>query len=175
MSACLSALRSNLSDTTGKTEDTSMDKLTALIAAVVIAGGGVATWQFISAEDTAMGHSMTPPDTSRIEAGDPIVQVQLPAEFSEQATIGKTIFEAKCSECHGANAAGQNGIAPPLVHKIYEPSHHSDMAFVLAAQNGVRAHHWKFGNMPRIEGLTQGDVKMVVAYVRELQRANGID
>jgi hypothetical protein len=49
------------------------------------------------------------------------------------------------------------------------------MAFVLAAQNGVRAHHWKFGNMPRIEGLTQGDVKMVVAYVRELQRANGID
>jgi mono/diheme cytochrome c family protein len=96
-----------------------MDKLTALIAAVVIAGGGVATWQFISAEDTAMGHSMTPPDTSKIEAGDPIVQVQLPAEFSEQATIGKTIFEAKCSECHGANAAGQNGIAPPLVHKIY--------------------------------------------------------
>ena len=156
-----------------------MDKLTALIGAVVIAGGGDATWQFISAEDsaedTAMGHSMTPPDTSSIEAGDPIVQVQLPAEFSEQATIGKTIFEAKCSECHGANAAGQNGIAPPLVHKIYEPSHHSDMAFVLAAQNGVRAHHWKFGNMPKIEGLTQGDVKMVAAYVRELQRANGIN
>ena len=29
--------------------------------------------------------------------------------------------------------------------------------------------------MPPVEGFTQGDVKMVVAYVRELQRANGIE
>jgi hypothetical protein len=28
--------------------------------------------------------------------------------------------------------------------------------------------------MPAVEGLTDGDVKMVVAYIRELQRANGI-
>jgi hypothetical protein len=28
--------------------------------------------------------------------------------------------------------------------------------------------------MPPVEGLTDGDLKMVVAYVRELQRANGI-
>jgi mono/diheme cytochrome c family protein len=152
-----------------------MDKLTALIAAVVIVGGGIAVWQFVGAEDTAVGHSMTPPDTSEIARGDPIVQVQLPDELSQKAALGKSIFEAKCSECHGENAAGQNGVAPPLVHKIYEPSHHSDMAFVLAAQNGVRAHHWNFGNMPKIEGLTQGDVKMVAAYVRELQRANGIN
>ena len=152
-----------------------MDKLTALIAAVVIVGGGIAVWQFVGAEDTAVGHSMTPPDTSEIARGDPIVQVQLPDELSQKAALGKSIFEAKCSECHGENAAGQNGVAPPLVHKIYEPSHHSDMALVLAAQNGVRAHHWNFGNMPRIEGLTQGDVKMVATYVRELQRANGIN
>ena len=152
-----------------------MDKLTALIGAVFVIGGGVAVWQFVGAEDTAVGHSMTPPDTSEIAEGGPIVQVQLPDELSQQAALGKNIFEAKCSECHGENAAGQNGVAPPLVHKIYEPSHHSDMAFVLAAQNGVRAHHWNFGNMPKIEGLTQGDVKMVAAYVRELQRANGIN
>ena len=152
-----------------------MDKLTALIGAVFIIGGGVAVWQFVGTEDAAVGHSMTPPDTSEIAEGGPIVQVQLPDELSQQAALGKNIFEAKCSECHGENAAGQNGVAPPLVHKIYEPSHHSDMAFVLAAQNGVRAHHWNFGNMPKIEGLTQGDVKMVAAYVRELQRANGIN
>ena len=152
-----------------------MDKLTALIGAVFVNGGGVAAWQFIGTQDTAVGHSMTPPDTSEIAQGDPIVQVKLPSELSPQAAIGKNIFETKCSECHGENAAGRNDIAPPLVHKIYEPGHHSDMAFVLAAQNGVRAHHWKFGNMPKIEGLTQGDVKMVAAYVRELQRANGIN
>ena len=117
---------------------------------------------------------MVPPDTSDISQGAPIVEVKLPAELSSEAQIGKRAFDSKCAECHGANAAGQNGIAPPLVHKIYEPSHHSDMAFVLAAKNGVRAHHWEFGNMPPVEGLTDADVKMIARYVRELQAANGI-
>jgi hypothetical protein len=49
------------------------------------------------------------------------------------------------------------------------------MAFVLAAKNGVRAHHWKFGNMPPVKGLTQADVKYIARYVRELQRENGIN
>jgi cytochrome c553 len=84
------------------------------------------------------------------------------------------VFNVACAECHGTNAAGQNGIAPPLVHITYEPGHHGDASFLLAVRNGVRAHHWKFGNMPAVEGLTDGDVKMVVAYIRELQRANGI-
>lgn len=118
---------------------------------------------------------MTTPDLSRVDAGAPIVEVALPAELSANAEIGKLAFEAKCAACHGANAAGHNGVAPPLVHKIYEPSHHSDMAFVMAVQNGVRSHHWSFGNMPQIERLTQGDVMMIAAYVRELQRANGIN
>ena len=49
------------------------------------------------------------------------------------------------------------------------------MAFVLAAKNGVRAHHWDFGNMPAVEGVTQADVLNVVAYIRRLQQENGID
>ena len=89
--------------------------------------------------------------------------------------IGKRAFDAKCASCHGANAAGQNGVAPPLVHKIYEPGHHSDEAFQRAAKSGVRAHHWQFGNMPPVSGLTRGDVQHIALYVRELQRANGID
>jgi hypothetical protein len=40
---------------------------------------------------------------------------------------------------------------------------------------GVQSHHWRFGNMPSIEDLTRGDVKMIIAYIRELQRANGIN
>jgi len=67
------------------------------------------------------------------------------------------------------------GVAPPLVHKIYEPNHHGDMAFLMAARNGVRAHHWKFGNMPPVEGITDAEVITIVAYVRALQRANGIN
>jgi hypothetical protein len=49
------------------------------------------------------------------------------------------------------------------------------MAFVLAAAQGVRAHHWGFGNMPAIEGVTNEDVVQITAYVRALQRANGIN
>ena len=83
-----------------------------------------------------------------------MVQVVVPETFSDNARIGQVAFEAKCAVCHGANAAGQDGVAPPLVHKIYEPSHHGDAAFLLAAKNGVRAHHWRFGNMPPVEGVT---------------------
>jgi hypothetical protein len=49
------------------------------------------------------------------------------------------------------------------------------MSFYLAVQNGVRAHHWRFGDMPAQTGLTRADVAGIVAYVRELQRANGIE
>ncbi|MCR9111366.1 MAG: cytochrome c [Rhodobacteraceae bacterium] len=104
-----------------------------------------------------------------------MVDVTVPETLSANAEIGKVVFEAKCAICHGENAAGQDGVAPPLVHKIYEPSHHGDAAFLLAAKNGVRAHHWRFGNMPPVEDVTDGDVKMIIAYVRELQRANGIN
>lgn len=117
---------------------------------------------------------MVPVDTSAIPQGAPIVQVTLPAEFTQPEQLGKRIFETKCAVCHGQNAAGQNGVAPPLVYKFYEPNHHSDAAFLSAAANGVQSHHWDFGNMPQIEGVTPGDVKMVATYVRALQRANGI-
>jgi hypothetical protein len=62
-----------------------------------------------------------------------------------------------------------------LVHIIYEPSHHGDESFQRAAAMGVQGHHWSFGNMPPVEGIASADVTMIVAYVRELQRANGID
>jgi cytochrome c len=106
---------------------------------------------------------------------DAIASVRIPAAFSDQEQMGKRAYDAACSACHGFSAQGRDSIAPPLVHRIYEPSHHGDMAFVLAAQNGVRAHHWKFGNMPAVEGITQADVLNIVAYVRALQRENGIN
>lgn len=109
------------------------------------------------------------------EVGERLVQVAVPTTFSEAAQIGKRAYDAVCAECHGDNAAGRNGMGPPLVHKIYEPSHHADAAFLLAVRNGVRAHHWNFGNMPPQQGLTDADVKGITRYVRELQRANGIE
>lgn len=145
-----------------------------LIAGFFVAGGALVIWQQMQPGSNG-GNSMTPPDLTTVAEGDPIAAVSVPAELSQNAELGKRVFETACAACHGENAAGRNGLAPPLVHKIYEPSHHGDAAFLLAAKNGVREHHWRFGNMPPVEGVTDADVKMVVAYVRELQRANGIE
>lgn len=151
-----------------------MNKTLLAIVTFLFIGEAAVYWNAVQPARQSTGHSMVPPDTSDLAEGAPIVEVALPAELSAEARMGKRAFEAKCAECHGANAAGQNGVAPPLVHQIYEPSHHSDMAFVLAAKNGVRAHHWNFGNMPPVEGLTNGDVEMIARYIRELQKENGV-
>ena len=66
---------------------------------------------------------------------------------------GEIKFNAVCARCHGSQGSGTTQ-GPPLVHKIYEPNHHGDAAFQRAALNGVRAHHWQFGDMPKIEGAT---------------------
>jgi mono/diheme cytochrome c family protein len=92
-----------------------------------------------------------------------------PAEF--QAGQGK--FAAHCAACHGVRAVGTSQ-GPPLVHKIYEPNHHADVAFQRAALNGVRAHHWDFGNMPKIDGVSPDDVDQIIKYIRWLQRQAGI-
>ena len=86
---------------------------------------------------------------------------------------GEAKFNAHCSACHGPQAMGtQQG--PPLVHKIYEPNHHGDAAFMRAAEFGVKAHHWEFGNMPKIDAVSSADVEQIIRYVRWLQRQAGI-
>lgn len=109
------------------------------------------------------------------DIGAALVAVSLPDAFTGKQQFGATAFEANCAACHGVNGAGREGMGPPLVHIIYEPSHHGGQSFHLAVMNGVRGHHWPFGNMPPVDGLTTGDVDAIVDYVRALQRANGIN
>lgn len=132
------------------------------LAAVVVAMAAYAFYPLAKPE--------RPPAT----APSALAMVTIPATLSENASIGARLFEAKCLSCHGANAQGQAGVAPPLVHKIYEPSHHGDEAFQRAVDQGVRAHHWRFGDMPPVQGLSRGDVAMIVINIREIQIANGI-
>lgn len=93
----------------------------------------------------------------------------VPAELR----AGEAKFNANCAACHGKQGVGTSH-GPPLVHKIYEPNHHGDAAFQRAAASGVRAHHWEFGNMPRIESVTPEDVEQITRYIRWLQRQAGI-
>ncbi len=128
----------------------------AVLTAVGL-GAGIALWQAFGPRAADDGQA---------------VAVTVPP-LSPQAAEGKAAFDAVCAACHGANAAGSDK-GPPLVHDIYNPGHHSDAAFFLAAQRGVRQHHWRFGNMPPQPQISEAKIRGIVQYVRELQLANGI-
>jgi len=135
--------------------------MTTITVALVLAGGW---WAFLR-----------PSGTNSSAEGAPMVAVSLPERFTALEQTGAAAFTANCADCHGTNGAGRDGIAPPLIHKIYEPSHHGDMSFQLAMTQGVQAHHWPFGDIPAVEGLAPTDVEPIIAYVRAVQRANGIN
>ena len=92
---------------------------------------------------------------------------------SADADRGSKLFTQHCAACHGADLKGSDK-GPPMLHKVYEPSHHADIAFQLAVANGVRAHHWQFGDMAPVPGLTPDDVAHITAFVRGEQRKVGI-
>jgi mono/diheme cytochrome c family protein len=94
-------------------------------------------------------------------------------DLGARERVGQEHFARQCQICHGENGSGSRA-GPPLVHKIYEPSHHSDGAFVRAVRQGVTAHHWRFGHMPSLPAVTDAEIAAIIAYVRALQRANGI-
>lgn len=101
-----------------------------------------------------------------------VVTVSMP-QLSSEARIGQALFNDNCAACHGDRASGTDK-GPPLIHDIYNPGHHSDDAFYLAAANGVIQHHWPYGNMPKQDQVARDEVEKIVRYVRELQVANGI-
>ena len=130
-------------------------KPSILVSGVVVAGLAALGWNYFSATSRGGAASVTVPRLSAL------------------ASKGKVAFDANCAQCHGVNAAGTDK-GPPLVHDIYNPGHHADAAFYFAAKNGVRQHHWSFGNMPPRPGVSKDDVTAIIRYIRELQVANGI-
>lgn len=105
-------------------------------------------------------------------ANDATVAVTIP-KLTTSAVKGEKYYEKSCISCHGDNAGGTES-GPPLVHDIYNPGHHGDGAFYRAALQGVKQHHWPYGNMPPRPEITKREVSYIIAYVRELQEANGI-
>ena len=93
----------------------------------------------------------------------------VPMPMTQEFQAGEERFNMFCSRCHGKHARGTRK-GPPLVHKIYEPSHHGDSAFLRATAQGVRSHHWDFGDMPKIADVSSDDVKVIIQYIRWLQR-----
>ncbi|MHA1559525.1 MAG: c-type cytochrome [Alphaproteobacteria bacterium] len=119
-----------------------------------------------AAEDIAAGQAAPLASASA-------ASVLIPAQLSPTAELGRVAFTDNCAGCHGTDGSGTDR-GPPLIHIIYEPSHHSDTAFILAARNGSRAHHWRFGDMPPQPQVSEDEIGTIIQFVREIQRANGI-
>ena len=94
-----------------------------MVIASLLLAGGLAYVMWPAENQDRQTASMT------TNVSSVMTDVILPEVLSENALIGKRAFEASCASCHGTNAAGQEGVAPPLIHKIYEPSHHGDESF----------------------------------------------
>ncbi len=99
----------------------------------------------------------------------PTTGTSTPLEFA----TGQALFTTHCAVCHGSSAGG-TAQGPSFLSSIYAPSHHSDMSFSLAVKQGVRAHHWAFGDMPPMPQVTDEEVVQITTYVRWLQRQTGV-
>lgn len=95
------------------------------------------------------------------------------ADFVADAEQGKQLFRQHCARCHGETGKGMN-LGPPLVHEVYRPGHHHDLSFHWAVKDGVKQHHWKFGNMPPIPAVSPQQAEHIIAYVRHEQIEAGI-
>jgi mono/diheme cytochrome c family protein len=94
-------------------------------------------------------------------------------KLSKLAKQGELLFNANCASCHGINAAGTRE-GPPLIHDIYNAGHHSSRSFYSAVKNGVRQHHWPYGDMPPQEQVQFSQIAPLIQFIREVQKQNGI-
>ncbi len=98
----------------------------------------------------------------------------IPVQDAELVAQGEPLYQASCAACHGADLRGTDQ-GPSHLSMVYEPNHHGDGAFILAALRGVPQHHWSYGDMEPVPGLSEDDLAAIVAYVREQQRLNGFE
>lgn len=110
----------------------------------------------------------------RISEGKAQNSFHLPPEgFVGDSAKGSELYSRNCLSCHGVGGQGTNQ-GPPFLSNTYNPSHHADLAFHLAVKNGVRAHHWSFGDMKPLPDVSPETVGHIITYVRDIQRQAGI-
>ena len=94
-------------------------------------------------------------------------------EPSETAD-GATVYAENCASCHGADLRG-TAQGPSQLSIVYEPNHHSDDSYRAAIRNGAPQHHWAFGNMPAIQGITDDEIELVIQFIRQQQETLGFE
>jgi mono/diheme cytochrome c family protein len=110
--------------------------------------------------------------TLGLQRQPPLVQPSTSKSVPLEFAPGEALFNTHCAICHGASAVGTVQ-GPSFLSRIYVSSHHSDASFYLAVKQGVRAHHWLFGDMPALPHVTDEEVAQITSYVRWLQQQAG--
>ncbi len=88
--------------------------------------------------------------------------------------FGAQVYAESCASCHGADLRGTDK-GPSQLSIVYEPNHHSDEAYRSAIANGAPQHHWPFGDMPPVEGLSDEEVEAVIDFIRSEQQRQGFE
>jgi mono/diheme cytochrome c family protein len=107
-------------------------------------------------------------------SGGSASDVNIPVQDPDLVSSGADIYQASCASCHGTDLRGTEK-GPSHLSAVYVPNHHSDAAFLLAVRNGSPQHHWRFGDMEPIDGLSDEDIVAITAFVRETQRVEGFE
>ncbi len=83
------------------------------------------------------------------------------------ADDGATMFKAKCAACHGADGAGKPAAKiPSLISEEAKKLADADLTDAIA--NGGK--NKKASHAFEAKGMTPDQIKMIVAYIRELQK-----
>lgn len=125
------------------------------------------------AEQTPTSTIDTAVPTSAVAATAPA-----PAPPSTVAALvvpdGAAVYQQYCAECHGIDLRGTDK-GPSQLSIIYEPNHHGDHAYRVAIREGTREHHWWFGDMPPVEGISDLEIEKVISYIRSEQERLGFE
>lgn len=103
-----------------------------------------------------------------------VARPEMPIQDPVLVVAGEPLYTTNCAECHGEDLRGTD-LGPSHLSIVYEPSHHSDGAFAVAVLVGTAQHHWPYGSMEPVEGLSDEDIISIIAYVREIQRIEGFE
>jgi mono/diheme cytochrome c family protein len=97
-----------------------------------------------------------------------------PPPPSGEFAAGEALYAQNCAQCHGSDLRGTDQ-GPSHLSIFYEPGHHTDDAFRSAVAFGAPQHHWNFGDMLPVPGLSSDEVDEIIAYVRMVQEREGFE
>ena len=127
------------------------------------------------ARDAPVAHA-APTETSVAPAPTVTSDASAPPTTAAAFVVpdGAAVYQQYCAECHGVDLRGTDK-GPSQLSIIYEPNHHGDYAYRVAIREGTREHHWWFGDMPPVEGITDLEIEKVISFIRAEQERLGFE